>query len=173
MKMVQDNPMFQSSSNFAFCQARCRTSSESVLYDKEYRSVHKFCYGTKGPSKDADLNMNPAKYEALYASREIGPMVKAPISKKKAIRNDEAVLPVFLEVAFDSNELELMAVNGDIQANNPMLFGLLGGEQFSGDTSSGSYPLPSPYLLFIPLVFFIVSYGLTLWTRPHNKSKSE
>merc|ERR1712137_1470995 len=53
MRMVQDSPILQSNNDFEFCQARCRTSSESVFFDKEYRSFHKYCYGTRPPTKDA------------------------------------------------------------------------------------------------------------------------
>ena len=66
--IASDDPILQSTSNtFQFCQARCRTSSKSIL-DKEYKSNHKFCYGIRIPTKDADFGVDYAIYDPMKDS---------------------------------------------------------------------------------------------------------
>lgn len=55
MMLSTADPILQAANTqFDFCQAKCRTSSQSVVDHKQYKSEHKFCYGTHQPSSDAD-----------------------------------------------------------------------------------------------------------------------
>lgn len=75
------DPILQAANTqFDFCQAKCRTSSQSVVDHKQYKSEHKFCYGTQQPSSDAD--------EGLYEAAPPLPPAALPV----AIRGQEPVL---------------------------------------------------------------------------------
>eukprot|EP00339_Tiarina_fusa_P019992 CAMPEP_0117032464 /NCGR_PEP_ID=MMETSP0472-20121206/23267_1 /TAXON_ID=693140 ORGANISM="Tiarina fusus, Strain LIS" /NCGR_SAMPLE_ID=MMETSP0472 /ASSEMBLY_ACC=CAM_ASM_000603 /LENGTH=177 /DNA_ID=CAMNT_0004741105 /DNA_START=399 /DNA_END=929 /DNA_ORIENTATION=+ len=175
--MVQDNPILQSNDNFEFCKARCRTSSESVLFDKEYRSEHKYCYGTRAPHKDADFDMDRAKYEALYANIETNQHVKKAASVKKAA--DEILLDnviekevAFLDVDYESNHLDLLPINADLNAEG-QLFGMLGGHAFvDQDTSAGPLLSHGHFYFLFPLVFTLfLSFRILLVSYPVPKKK--
>lgn len=151
--MVQDNPAFQSDNNFEFCQARCRTSSESVLYDKEYRSFHKYCYGIRPPSKEADFGIDRTKYAALYNTKQQTKKVKTQM--KEVIKEDDMDMDghlVFLDMEGAANPLELIDPH---HFQDTQIFGMLRGNE---DTSAASQPLPDFLLLLFPVFTLILAY---------------
>ena len=90
LMIASDDPILQSTSNtFQFCQARCRTSSKSIL-DKEYKSNHKFCYGIRIPTKDADFGADYDIYDPIKDSfnyqNEIGNLQKPHKVKFAAVK---------------------------------------------------------------------------------------
>jgi hypothetical protein len=86
MMLAWDHPIYNGvSNNFEFCQARCRTSSDSLLTDKAYRSAHKHCYGLRLPSmKSLEPETRPTnppppkKHQDPVILAEI--LVKRPVS---------------------------------------------------------------------------------------------
>lgn len=162
--MVQENPAFQSDNNFEFCQARCRTSSESVLYDKEYRSFHKYCYGTRPPSKEADLGLDKAKYEDLYHTKQKQDAKKfRPQTKKMIVQEDEEETLVFLDMEGAANPLEIVDPK---HFRDTPIFGMLGRND---DSSSATQTLPGYLLLIFPLIFtLLVGFGFGCFIQSSN-----
>ena len=180
MLMVQDNPALQSSSNtFDFCKARCRTSSESIFYDKEYKSYHKYCYGTRPPSKDADIGIDRAMYEARLKDTNIIQKKNAlPIKKlesqiferqpEKIIEEEEGREYDYLPVDIDA-----VVFTGENQLDFTIIHGGL--NRFF-DQSSAAGNLAPGYALFIPIVFCIVGmilFGFKELPQANTKQKIE
>ena len=82
MMLAWDHPVYNSvQNNFEFCQARCRTSSESIYSNKMYRSSYKHCYGIYRPLVDVDARLTKPARELDTGTQPSKPLLTKPIEK--------------------------------------------------------------------------------------------